>query len=43
VEVLQWLALVVVMIRKGKRGLWPLVLAVVMALVLFMASPAEAG
>jgi hypothetical protein len=40
---LQWLALVVVMIRKGKLRLWLLVLAVVMTTVLFMASPAEAG
>jgi hypothetical protein len=39
----QWLALVVVMIRKGKLKLWPFVLAVVMAPVLLMASPAEAG
>jgi hypothetical protein len=31
------------MIRKGKLGLWSLVLAVVMATVLFMASPVEAG
>jgi hypothetical protein len=31
------------MIRKGKLGLWSLVLAVIMAPVLFIASPAEAG
>jgi hypothetical protein len=28
---------------RGKLRLWPFVLAVVMAPVLFMASPAEAG
>jgi len=41
--VFEWLALVMVMIRKGKLGLWSLVLAVVMAPLLLMASPAEAG